>query len=87
MIPLPFKFQAADDKEPAWPDLEGKDPVEGTGVQIVCLDKGMASGRPSIGLRIDLPDGSAVFAETSARLLCIVAKAIMARYPDLFEDD
>ena len=51
------------------------------------LDGGMSSGKPSVMLRIDLPDGRTVLAETSARLFCTVGRMIMARYADLFEGD
>ena len=44
-------------------------------------------GRPSVALRIDLPDGRHVIAETSARLFCSAARSIMARYPNLFDGD
>jgi hypothetical protein len=55
-------------------------------IQVAALPGGMASGRPSIMIRIDLPDGKIVMAETSARLFCSAARAIMGRYPDLFDD-
>ncbi len=80
--------------EPAWPDLKGRPEGEvillGNGskpIQVVILDKGMTSGRPSVGIRLDLPDGKVVIAETTARLFCSCAKAFMAKYPDLFEGD
>jgi hypothetical protein len=56
-------------------------------MQIAVLDAGMSSGRPSVCMRLDLPDGTVVLAETSARLFCMTAKQIMAKYPDLFEGD
>jgi hypothetical protein len=56
-------------------------------IQLAVLDAGMSSGLPSIVLRLDLPDGSVVLAETSARLFCSAGKAIMAKYPGLFEGD
>jgi hypothetical protein len=55
-------------------------------IQVVVLDKGMSSGKPSVALRLDLPDGTTVCAETSARLFVTAARAIHARYPDLLED-
>lgn len=74
----------------AWPDLKDKDFVhlrEGPPIQVAVLDQGMSSGRPSVAMRIDLPDGSSIVAETSARLFATAARAIMAKYPDLFDDD
>lgn len=51
------------DGDNCWPDLKDKmDKVIHLGndappLQVALLDKGMASGRPSVTLRIDLPDG------------------------------
>lgn len=79
-------------QEPAWPDLAERrtDIIHlGNGAPpmgLAVLDHGMASGRPSVGLRIDLPDGKVVIAELSARLLVSAAVAIQARYPRLMED-
>jgi hypothetical protein len=56
-------------------------------INVALLDRGMASGRPSVAIRLDLPDGKSVIAQTSARLFVTTARAIMARYPDLFEDE
>lgn len=55
-------------------------------MQIALLNNGMVSGKPSVSIRLDLPDGKIVLAETSARLFVSAAKAFEARYPDLFED-
>lgn len=73
-----------------WPDLRGK-PVVHLGndakpIQIAVLDGGMTSGRPSVALRFELPDGTTVIAETTARLFVTAARAIHAKYPDLFVD-
>lgn len=73
----------------AWPDLQGKTFVHLSGgappIQVAVLDRGMTSGRPSVALRFELPDGQTVVAETSARLFCSAARAIMAKHPDLFD--
>jgi hypothetical protein len=75
----------------AWPDLRGKPFIQlGDGskpIEVTTLEEGMKSGRPSVAIRLTLPDGRAVIAETSARLFCSAARAIMARYPDLFKGD
>jgi hypothetical protein len=47
----------------------------------------MASGKPSVMLRIDLPDGRVVLAETSLRLFAAAAHAFASNYPDLFAGD
>jgi hypothetical protein len=78
------------DGENAWPDLKEKPVIQlGSGapaIQVGVLDAGMKSGRPSVAFRFDLPDGQTVIAETSARLFVTAARAIEAKYPDLFED-
>jgi hypothetical protein len=87
MIPMVIKL----DGDNAWPDLQAKPFIhlgEGSpAIQLAVLGGGMKSGRPSVALRFELPDGRTVVAETSARLFCTAAKAIMARHPALFEGD
>lgn len=51
-------------------------------IGITALKDGMASGRPSVMLRLDLPDGRAVLAETSLRLFLAVADVLRAEYGD-----
>lgn len=74
----------------AWPDLKDKEIVHlannAPPIQVAALPGGMASGRPSVALRLDLPDGRVVIAETTARLFVSAGRAIAARYPDLFDD-
>lgn len=53
---------------------------QGTVIGLAVLSGGMQSGKPSIMLRIDLPDGRTVMAETSWRLLRSACDAISARY-------
>lgn len=78
------------DGDNAWPDLKDKPPIHlGNGappLQVAVLKGGMTSGRPSIAIRADLPDGRVLVAETTARLFVSAARAIEARYPDLFKD-
>lgn len=78
------------DGDCAWPELAGKYIVHLAGgakpIQVAVLAGGRPSGRPSVALRLDLPDGRIVVAETSARLFVAAAKAIEGRYPDLFRD-
>lgn len=79
------------DGDGCWPDLPQRDVIHlgnsAPPIGVALLSKGMSSGRPSVSLRIDLPDGKLVIAETSARLFCTAARVIMARHPDLFEGD
>lgn len=78
------------DGDNCWPDLNEKELINimesGIPLRIAVLDNGMASGHPSITLRIDLPDGKVLLTQTSARVFCLVAKCIMDKYPDLFDD-
>ncbi len=73
--------------ETAWPDLDRSKVVHlGNGappIGLAVLDMGMASGLPSIMLRLDLPDGTHVLAETSARLFVSAAQMILAKHPRL----
>lgn len=46
---------------------------------------GMRSGRTSVALRLDLPDGRTLIAETSLGLLLGAAKAFEARHGDQVE--
>lgn len=84
------------DGDDCWPDLQdkkiGEDIINlmhsaAPPIKLAVLDKGMGSGRPSVTIRLDLPDGRVVLTETSARLFCGAARAIMGRYPDLFEGE
>lgn len=68
-----------------WPDLPEKEVIEAEKLSIGVLDGGTASGKPSVTLRIDLPDGRVVLAQTTARLFCTAANMITGKYPDLFE--
>jgi hypothetical protein len=75
-----------------WPDLKDNPKLVHLGegakpLQVAILDGGMSTGRPSISIRADLPDGTIVIAETSARLFCGAARMILAKYPNLFEGD
>ena len=55
-------------------------------MRVAVVERGMTSGRPSVMIRFDLPDGRYLVAETSARLFVQAAKMIHHKYPDLFRD-
>ena len=82
---IPFDVQLNGDG--CWPELKTKGFTEARFVGIALLTKGTVSGRPSVTARFEMPDGTVVLGETTARLFCMAAKAIMARHPDLFEGD
>lgn len=74
-----------------WPDLAEKE-KEGKFIhlpdpqmQIAALSKGMTSGKPSISIRFELPDGKTVMAETSMRLFIAAAEAFKAKYAQELE--
>lgn len=75
-----------------WPDLLKDDPRIihlGNGakpIQVAGLEGGMASGKPSLSIRLDLPDGKVVIAETSLAMLLTLADVFKARYGDPRED-
>lgn len=75
----------------AWPDLDREKCIhmanDGPPISVCVLDAGMISGRPSLALRVDLPEGRTVIVETTARLFVTASRAIMAKYPDLFRDN
>lgn len=52
-----------------WPDLAEKGFIAGSFVAIARLSKGTVSGKSSVTVRIELPDGRTVLAETSLALL------------------
>jgi hypothetical protein len=56
---------------------------DGWPIQIATLDGGMASGNPSVMIRIDLPDGKVVLAETSVKLWQMCAAAMRGKYGDV----
>ena len=63
-----------------WPDLKEKGYIGTTITSIAGLPKGTVEGRPSVAIRVDLPDGRVVLAETTLRLFLRAAEALAARY-------
>ena len=74
--------------EPVWPELAAKyDAGEvywlGEGapmIQIAGLEGGMKSGKPSLVIRLELPDGKVVMAETSWALFDAAHAALRGRF-------
>lgn len=60
-------------------DLMGKNAPP---IQIAALPGGMASGKISVTIRLDLPDGRVLLTETSLQLLGGAVDAIRAKYED-----
>ena len=72
-----------DPKEP-WDDLLDREVIyfgnEAATVEIVAMSEGMASGRTSISMRLDLPDGRVVIVETALYELDRVVKTIQEQF-------
>lgn len=49
-------------------------------ITVIVVPGGMEGGEPSLMIRFDMPDGSAVYARTSARLFIQMAADIRVRY-------
>ncbi len=74
------------DREPTWPDLAEK-LAQGrlhhaTLAGVGGLPDGTTGGKPTVALRIDLPDGSSVVAETTLALFLSAADALRGRFGD-----
>jgi hypothetical protein len=70
-------------EEPAWPDMDMSKVIDYQDpISVTALPGGMQSGATSVALRLDLPDGTIVIAQTSLGLLNMVVRGIVARYPD-----
>ena len=68
------------DGDGCWPDLVNKEVmVTHNDIQVALLGGGMTSGKSSVSIRIDLPDGRSVVAETSLALFLAAAKAFSAK--------
>lgn len=72
------------DGDNAWSDLERKSIIHLQDVvwKMAALPGGMSSGKPSVALRLDLPDGQVVVAETSLLALVTAVSAFVARHGD-----
>lgn len=70
-----------------WPDLDRDALVHlpDSSWQVAIMERGMNSGLPSIALRILLPDGNTLVAETSLALWSSVTIAGRAAFPEAFE--
>ncbi len=71
------------DGDNALSDVDPATLREGRFDRIMALEAGMSSGLPSVTIMVLMPDGTRVLAQTSARIFCIAARAIVARYPQI----
>ncbi len=82
---MSIKFAGRGD-DTLWPDLDRTTVIHTKdAISLGVLDGGMTSGSPSVALRIDLPDGRTVIAETSAKLFVGHGRLIAGRYPNLLD--
>lgn len=65
----------------AWPELKDKTLDRASMIHVAILPGGMVSGRPSVAIRMDVPDTEhCIFGECSLREFLAAADAIRARY-------
>lgn len=75
------------DGDGCWPELveceERGDLIAGMGedttLGLALLERGMASGKPSVTIRVNLADGRVVMAQTSLELLEAAVRAMRVR--------
>lgn len=75
------------DGDKAWPDLAPDNPdrpnlIEGRIDSVAALANATANGKPAVALRIELPDGSVVIAQTTLALFATAARGFVARHGD-----
>ena len=70
------------DETGGMPELQGRDAVRVENMTITSLSAGLQSGKPSVAVVIDLPDGRYVMAETSLALFLTAADALKAAHGD-----
>ena len=68
------------DGDGALAEFKERELVSGEQLIVCALSRGMASGRPSVAVACELPDGKVFFAQTSLRLFLAAADALRARY-------
>lgn len=67
----------------AQPSIDLSRPVLEARIGVVgAMPGGMQSGKPSVAIVAELPDGTQVFSETSLELFLAAAAAFRARYVD-----
>lgn len=71
---------------PLWPDQAGVKPIHmrDSTWYLAGLERGMSSGRASIMVRLDLPNGQTVVAENSLQNLIMATLAMRGAFPDEF---
>ena len=78
------------DGDKCWPDLTNQSGdgmadkvIDGGSIDaMACLPMGTSGGNPSVSVRINLPDGRVVIAQTTLALLLSAGDAFKARHGD-----
>ena len=74
------------DGDGCWPDLADKmgteNLIEVRNIEIGVLERGMTSGRTSISIKINLPDGKIVLYQGSLREFILGVETIKTRYAE-----
>ena len=75
-----------DGDPPPWEDLAegGRYIVGGASWKLAALERGMASGQPSVALRLDLPDGQVIICENSLAAWIAATSAMRGAFPAAF---
>lgn len=73
------------DGDKCWPDLEGKDYLEGAIRSVAALPDATEGGRPVVTIRAELEDGRTVLVQTTMRLFLAAARAFAGRFGELEE--
>lgn len=77
-------FHTILEPEEHWSDLLEKEVIylgnEASPIEIAAMPGGMASGRTSISIRLDLPDGRVVIVETALYELARAVRQIQERF-------
>jgi hypothetical protein len=78
---MPILSVTPDVEANPWKDLQRDDVVHVTsGIRVGGLPGGMGSGKASVAITFDLPDGRPVLVETSLELFLMAASVLRARY-------
>jgi len=66
----------------AWPDLADRAVIHlrDEGWEIACLPRGTVQGNPSLAIRLPLPEGKVLIAETTVRAFLFAADLVKAKY-------
>lgn len=70
----------SDEGDGVWRDVDIDKIVQAKALRMAGLGGGMVSGKATVGMLLEMPDGSYAFAETSLRLFLMAADALRARY-------